>query len=1764
MLLPAYVAFRAIVMNVEQHETLSVAGYELRRTLRRGRKTIIYRGLRTSDRKEVILKCLHEEMPSARDIARLRREFEILSRFDDRKTIKAYALEPCGNGYALVLEDFGGQSLRQLMDDGSIPLKIILRVAIAICESIALVHAGGVIHKDVKPDNVIIDLSRENWRVALADFSISSTLHEENQAISNPDVLEGTLYYMSPEQTGRMNRKLDYRTDYYSFGVMLYELVTGRLPFEVSDPMELVHCHIARKPPPLRTANEEVPKALAAIILKLMAKTAEERYQSAVGIRADLQRCLTQLESSGQIGDFTPGQDDVSERFHIPEVLYGREEVVDALLASFTRVCSGGKELVLVSGPSGVGKSAVIREIHKPIVGRRGHFITGKFDQFSRDVPYSSLIQAFQELIRQLLTESDEVIELWRGHLMDVLGANASVVSDVIPELVHIIGEPPPAAELPAPEAANRFRSTFRNFVRAFASEEHPLVIFLDDLQWTDPASLNLIELLLTDGQTNYVLWIGAYREAELGPDHMLHVTLRNLREAEVNLEGIGIEPLGPEHTTALVVDTLRPAIADVKRLAELIQAKTEGNPFFVRVLLRSLNEQGLLRFDSARGGWDWDIAKVEEAKLDDDVVDLMASKIERLSPKTRESLKYAACIGNRFDLKLLATVAERTPIAVAEDLWEAVERGIVRPIGDGYKYLSRTADASDVSVLTLNDDVDVSYQFVHDKVQLAAYSVLGESQRREVHLRIGRLLLRSRTSDEIRESVFSVINHLNTGIVLIDDPAERQHLAELNLIAGRRATQSIAYDSACNYLRQGLALLPAHAWSSCYEVNFQLNRELMKAEYLAGNVNAALELYQPLLDHARTTLEKGDVYVAKVELDASLKHNEDAVKTAQDGLKSLGMSVPSSATVPAILAELARFEWKLRKLRPSDIPRLPELKDPKTRLGLTLMISAVPAAYFVDTRFAAVLMLRIANITLSEGLTDVSPFGFAGYGLVLSGQLNSHEKAYAFAELAHTLNDRFRNPWLDTKLAFMTALFIRVWVRPFEEVRRQLDEAYHTGLQKGDLNYALYSGVKAVTISLLEGLNLSRVIDLTTTLLPPVSKMGEHDGEGMLTVLRRTCMCLRGDFPEPPSFDDEGWNEREFATYLADESVPTPQAYFYYSLFKSMVLYLFGDHDEAARHLAVAEGRLESMMAQPVLADFHFYQCLNAAALYGEIPRDRKRHDKTLKTSLRRLEKWSKLCPQNFEPRYLLAAAEKARIEGRVGETVVLYNRAIESSRRYGALHCEAIAFERAARFCLATGQVVIGENYLRESRSAYRRWGAAAKANLLAAEFPDVLPDESLTGELRLDTDALSPRITQASSAKVLDIDTVIRASQAISSEIQLERLLRELLRVVIVNAGAEVGFLILIDEGRLIIEAEGGVDPEKIKVLQSEPVAACPRLSTSIVKFVARTGEDVLLDDAVHTGSFTKDPYVISRGLQSILCTPIIHKGKISGVLYLENNHTTSAFTVDRLDLLKQLAAQIAISVENARLYENLQQALEDTLKADRAKTQFLMNMSHELRTPLNAVIGYTELIEEEAEDGDIEEFISDLGKIRVSAKRLLRTLTSILELSRLQVGDSKPNIVDVSVDETMRRVLDEIGEAATDNNNNLKVENATDVDRIRSDPWMLYYCLMSVLDNACRFTKNGLINVKISSYERGGATWIRFCIRDTGIGISEQDLAGLFDAFDQVDYSTTRTYEGSGVSLAVVQRFAIMLGGRVEVESTLGEGSAFTIVTPADSV
>lgn len=1742
-------ADRSVTVDFEQARMLAAAGYELRDLVREGRRTIVFRGRRLLDQRTVIVKCLRADATTSREIARLRREFEILSRFDDDAVIRAVALERIGGSLALILEDFGGTSLASLIDEEGLEVGIFLRMACRLAEALALVHAERVIHKDIKPDNILVE--PRGGRISLADFSVSSLLAAESQGVASPAVLEGTLHYMSPEQTGRMNRSVDYRTDYYSLGVTFYEALTGKLPFEGNDPMELVHAHIARVPLPPSVISEKVPRTLSNIILKLMSKTAEARYQSMRGLSADLERCLAEYEATGEISDFEIGSRDVSERFHIPETLYGREENVQRLLSAFERVSRGGTELMLLTGPSGVGKSAVIQEVHKPITQRRGHFVSGKFDQFNRDIPYSAPLQALLELVRQILTETDEGLDRWRGEIQSALGQNGQVAVDVLPELELIIGAQPSVPELPPNETANRFRAVILALLQAFAQEHHPLVIFLDDLQWCDLATLKVIELFFTDSASRYLLWLGAYRDSDVDASHLVSQTVSKLEGSGVTVTRQEVRALSLADTTAMIRDALSPSDRPVERLAGIIQAKTDGNPFFTRTLLASFHDQGTIFFDAERCAWRWDEDQLHAVRLTDDVVDLMTSRIGALSARSSQVLTIAACIGNRFGLGLLAKTVERSAVEVASDLWESVEKGLIRPLNDGYKYLSGLGENPD----EVADAADrIEYQFLHDKVQHAAYSLLPEGESRRNHLRIGRLILEGVKASELDEVIFPVVNHLNIAAPLISDPAERVHLASLDLIAGRRAKLSIAYEAAVSYLRQGTSLLPGDTWSSNYDLTLALFRERVQAEHLSGNFEEAMSLFGPLLSNARTDIEKAEVYEVKASLETAQKQNRAAIDSAIAGLKLVGNQLPQHGSYAGVAKVLAKVQWSLRGRKAQDLMALPELTDRRKLVTLRLLISIVPAAYFTDAKLFSILLLQIAHISLRHGLSDVSAFGFAGYGMVLSGALAAHQSAYDFGRLALQLNDHFRNPWLDAKLDFMVGAFLASWVEPLSQCEDQLNRGYQRGLQTGDLTYACFAGAYGMLVAVLEGQPLERIHGTATTLIPLMRRAGELDGIALAILIEKVTLCLRGDGVDDTSLSTGDFDEQVFLSTLGDEKTPVTK--FYYRLYKSLILYVFGHHHAMQPLLRAVEGNENLSFANPMYVDFHLLDALCAASLIDDGGRASERR---LSRATRKLGKLAELCPVNYRSRWLLALAEEHRVYGRVGEALESYNLAIQSARDGGARHIEAISLERAGRFCIDTDQRMIAGFYLGGALTAYRRWGALSKAERLAEDYREYMPPHVFAGAMT-PVSRHSVTSTGSTQARSLDIGTVIKASQAISSEIVLGKLLRRLVSIVMENAGARRCVLLLEKDKNLYVEAEGTVDPEVTSVMQSVPLRGHGSLPEALIHFVVRSHRDLVLDDATIDGDFTDDAYIVGEKVRSVLCTPILHQGSLTGVLYLENSLVAGAFTSDRLDLLRQVAVQVAISVENARLYRNLDQARDEAVAADRAKTRFLMSMSHELRTPLNAVIGYTELIEEEAEEGDIRALRSDLNKIRVSATRLLRTLSGILELSRLEAGKMELDRSTFDLAGLVREAVNEVEEMAEQRSNRVSVLCPTGRFVVRTDRSMLHYSLLALLDNACRFTDSGEIRVVVESVEREGEAWIKIGVSDTGIGIPVVHVNRIFSSFSQVDESPTRTYDGTGVSLAVTQRFCRMMGGTIEVESEMGIGSVFTILLP----
>ncbi|MCA9713756.1 MAG: GAF domain-containing protein, partial [Myxococcales bacterium] len=1034
---------------------------------------------------------------------------------------------------------------------------------------------------------------------------------------------------------------------------------------------------------------------------------------------------------------------------------------------------------------------------------------------------------------------------------------------------------------------------------------------FLDDLQWSDLAALKLIEQLAIDNELSDLLILGAYRDHEVPPDHLLNQIVRAIEESGRVVARHTLQPLDLDHTAALVRDTLTPSPRDTSDLVRVIQTKTEGNPFFVRVLLSSLYEQGVLRFDRSAGGWSWDDAEVASARISDDIVALMSARIGELAPATRNAIEHAACLGNRFTLELLAIITEQEPRIVARDLWEALERGLVQALGDSYKYVGASSEGSSTT-LTLPHDIE--YRFVHDKVQHAAYSRLEVRRRQEIHLRVGRLLLARAESEgeELGERLFTVTAHLAAAAPLITAPAERLNLARLNLAAGRRAKLAIAYRSAVSHLRSGIDLLPDEAWRDQYDLTFALHRELMESEYLGGNVEAALVLFQPLVARARTDLERAQIYELKVSLETYRKQNSLALSTAFEGLAQLGVHLPQTATVPIVLVEFLRVQLARRWRAADDLTDLPELHEPRKTLLQRLLTTAVPAAYFVDTKLAALILLKSARISLRDGYTDMSAFGVAGYGFVLSGVFGRHDEAYEFGKLALRLNERFKNSWLDVKLDFLVGLFIANWVEPFAAARRRLHRSYQQGIQQGDLAFALYSGVMYINVALVEGQTVDRIYGLAESMEPTAQRAGEIDGIAMLSSIKRMCMALRGQTLQPTRFDTVDWAEADFAAGLDDKT--TPQAMFYYNLHKLIALYLFGEFEAAREVSGRLEARLETVLAQPASADFVFYDALTAAARYGAASRsERRRIRTTLARATKKLRRWSGFCPNNFAARLLIVRAEQSRVLGR-RDAFILYNQAIQTARTHESIICEALALEMTARYALTAGYEVAVESYATAACDAYRRWGARAKVEQLSQEFGDHFPIYALPPAPEEPEETQSSSATMTSTAQ--DLDRVSRTFQSIVDDLNLDGLLTNMTQTLTEFTGARHCVVLLERDGALTVEAEGGLPPMSVQLGRGRAPSDSTLLCAAIVKYVARTHEPVLLTNAAESGDFTSDPYIKSGAVRSVLCAPmLLRRDDLVGVIYLENGLAPDVFRHEHVAALAQLLPPVAVAIRTA---------------------------------------------------------------------------------------------------------------------------------------------------------------------------------------------------------------------------------------------------------
>ena len=1526
-------------------------GYVITNKIYSGPDSQLFHGYRESDHRPVIIKTNGSEYPTLRESAKLRHEYAILQQLDTPGVVKTIALVGYGHGHALIMEDVGAKSLNELLEQYQSDLEIVLRIAVSLADTICHIHEQHVIHKDIKPHNILIEPTQQ--KVYLIDFGIASRLVQEAQRLQSPDALEGTLSYMSPEQTGRMNRVVDRRTDLYSFGITLYELLTGVVPFTSADPLELIHSHIARKPKPPHERNPQIPAVLSELVMLLLAKNAEDRYQNAYGVKADLEECLRRWKSTHDIAPFALKTHDQSGELLIPQKLYGREAELQTLLAAFERASQGAAELLLISGYAGVGKSALVNELHKVLAHRGGYFLSGKFEQYNRNIPYASMAQAFRGLLQQLLSQRPELLKQWKQRLLDALGNNAQVIIDVIPELELIIGAQPKVITLGPTEAQNRFTLVFQRFVRTFASAEHPLVLFLDDLQWTDSASLKLLQVLLTDPERGHLLVIGAYRDSEVDAAHLLSDALTTLHKTTTAVSTLYLQPLLQSDVAQLIADTLASSPQTVAPLASVVFEKTQGNPFFTSQFLALLKQDKLLSFDSQTATWSWDLEAMGARQVTANVVEFMAAKLRRLSPGSQQVLTLAACMGYQFDLASLAFIYNRSPAETAADLWEPLREGIVVPLSADYR-LIYSEDPRAEGPNRLTENLDITYRFLHDRVQQAAYSLLEPAFRKELRLQIGRLLL-TRTPDinELHgEPLITLVTHLNQAAELITEPEDRLRLARLNLLAGRQAKAATAYQAAADYFAAGAELLLADSWEEEHALCFVLYSELAECAHLSGRFDQAAALFDMLRGRARTDLERANLYERRIVLYITQNQFAAAVDLGREALAMFDIKLPETPEeiVASLFAEVATVQLNLAGRPIEEWLEAPLLTDPTRQAVRRLVMEILAPAFAVNPMLNQLLCVRLVNLSLVDGNSDVSPFGFMSYGVFLAIAMQQYQEAYRFGRFALDLNEKLGNVALIAKLNNLYGSFINYMCKPLRSGYAYFTSGIQNGLDAGDFPYASYNCVQAISVRLAHGDELGQVREEVEQFLTVMQRTRDAMSTALLTLAQKLIAALEGRTQGNTLLDDEHFSEAPFLAELIERSA-MPPLYSYYQ-YKLLLLVLHEDYPAAV--LAAAEADKLAQFGQGMLlsADSIFYAALAAVGLISA------EHDEETQARGReafarykeRAQNLAKSCPENFHHRYLLLEAEEARLSGKQLEAMELYEQAIALAQQGEFIHHEALANELCARFFLGFNRKKIASVYMRSAHYCYLRWGAVAKAGQLAGKYGTMLLQPSDGVEVLGRNKANVIESTRSIGAGLFDLATVMRAAQAISSEIVLDRVLYQVLRIVVTNAGAEQGYLILNRDGRLLLEAQIGTDQTPEGKSSSTPLETSEGIARSIVNYVARTREQVLLADALRDARFAQDPYIVAHNPKSVLCLPLLHQGRLTGVLYLENNEVRGAFTQERIELLRLLCSQAASAVENALLYTRVQQMTEQMTSSNQELSETnwrLRSISEQLR-------------------------------------------------------------------------------------------------------------------------------------------------------------------------------------------------------------------------
>ncbi|WP_198343172.1 AAA family ATPase [Oleiphilus messinensis] len=1774
----------------------NLSGYRITEQLHTDAGTRVYRAIREQDQRSVILRTCGETGSTPSQYSRLAFTREVLGLFRQSNLIGVLDWIDDPQSPWLILEDIQGVDLRQflaLQPNHKLPLDAFLTLAIQLADALSVIHHAQVIHKDLHPGNIVVN--PDTLLVQIIDFGLASLLSREQPVLAAPEKLEGVLAYLSPEQTGRMNRALDYRTDFYTLGITFYQMLTGQLPFSADDALGVVYAHMAVQQQPVAERQDDIPVMVSRIVDKLLRKNAEDRYQSASGLKYDLCLCRDSLKRSGSIPVFPLGAQDIADRFQIPQKLYGRAREIDILLQHFQRVVTGQPRLLAVAGYSGIGKSALIHEIHKPIAAHHGIYLSGKFDQFQQNTPYSALKTALKSWLNQVLSLPEVSLSGLRQRLLVDLGESARLLIDFMPEFKPLLGDLTPVAQLGSQETQARFHLLFQRFL-ATVTQVQPWVLFIDDLQWADRGTLNLLPELFSDVDCRLLVLV-AYRDNEvdeLHPAMQMLSQIANLAAPNVSnpppdtvtaraqVETLTLAPLPEIEIRHLLVDALHRSEADVSALASLVHGKAGGNPFFTLEFLKTLYRKNLLDFDLEQRHWHWDLQAIQAESITDNVVELMLERMKALPEDTQQLLQRAACVGSRFDLQTLAVISETGMAECARQLWPALQEGLLLQEGGDW-FLGMIGEVHEMSashtpgLQGVQDHhespitVDVASQwiprckFLHDRMLQAAYESLPEMRRDAIHLNIGRLLYQHWDEGEREREIYAIVEQLNHGVALLEDESERLQLAELNRIAASTARQATVWGAAREFAKIGMSLLTDNHWHTHYALTYDLYDIAAECEYLSGSPEQGETIYSDLIANAQSALDKANPCAEQITQFIGVARYPDAFRRGMEGLAYLGISLPVE-DLDAFLAEQDKqFDEALSELSLLGFDQLPELDNPEIEtaililsgLGLTGMLLKKMPIFLACTREALLLSKRY-------GKCDLTAFALNNYSLILSIQ-DQYETASQVGRKAIELTKQYPECRMLATIQNGQAGTTIHLKAPYSESIKAHQVGFEIGLANGEVMRAGVNQANILLIKLMDGSSFDSLVSHTAL----CQKFCES---------KRIYPYHLPIFARYTASMQSGVYQLADADFSAEQLGVIRNSFFLSFLHQLRFYYFFWNQASEDVLLSAMElayeyyGQLKSF---GFTAELYFVICAVVSRLKGSSTlRLDPKWIEIFDYCRNNLTRLNALYSPNHQHKLLILDALNAQYDGKpLAQVCKLYRQAADHARQYGFTHHQALAHEYYGDVLSEQGLDDLALGQYRQAFEAYQRWQCKSKVDYFAERFG--FEPSSAEGHVvqKGSVSWGSEHSAQLHSAATLDYNSIVKSSQAISGELTLRGLIEKVIRVIMENSGAQIGAFILNSDDQPVVEAFVDERSEHPAFLRHQPLADADQLPVSVISLTLRTGDSVNLPDAFHRGDFTQDPYIQRQQSKSLFCTPVAYRDQKIGALYLENTLSTAAFTEARLDTVQLLISQAAISFENARLYETLSelnQTLEqkvdvrtrDLAVANRELEAFSYSVSHDLRAPLRILEGYgTALLEDYHEQID-ETGQRYLNRIVAGAQQMAELIHGLLDLARLQRVELRHQSVDLSfiAEDTIKRLR--MAEPERD----VVVEIQPDM-LVEGDQRLLKSVVENLLNNAWKYSaKKPQANIHfgqmplsasnpelLSDDESGTGDYTVFYVRDNGAGFDMSHREKLFATFQRLHAASE--FEGTGVGLATVKRIIERHGGEIWAEAEVNQGATF---------